>query len=109
MVQITATRELRYAGKRVLPGDTFEASDKDAKILVAVKRATHGPTPAAAAPAHVLATRAAPIEREAAPEALPGPQTYSRRDMAAEAQSGPTGAARPSRSSPRARRQEAKS
>lgn len=115
MVQIIATREIRYAGKRVLPGERFDASEKDAKIYVAIKRATlppPEPTPPPRAirtmsapppkPASAASPEAAPApepEAEAAPEATAHPQTYSRRDMAAEPLAGQTGQVRPSPSS----------
>lgn len=97
MVQIIATREIQYAGKRVLAGERFEATEKDAKIYVAVKRAAlpgpveppasiktmAAPEPVEPAPAPVEAAK-----EEAAPEAPPHPQTYSRRDMQAVGQTG---------------------
>lgn len=112
MVEIVATREIKYAGKRVLPGETFDATEKDAKIYVAVKRATlpgsvelpdslktmAAPEPVEPAPEPEHAEPAETVEEEAAPEAPAHPQTYSRRDMTA---AGPTG---PETASPLSRR-----
>lgn len=39
MPMIYAKRELRYAGRTVVAGEGFEASDRDAKLLVAVGKA----------------------------------------------------------------------
>lgn len=39
MVALKVTKELRYAGSQKLPGEIFEASEKDAKILVAIGKA----------------------------------------------------------------------
>jgi len=36
---ITAVRELRYAGRTIVPGEAFDASEKDAKLLVAIGKA----------------------------------------------------------------------
>jgi len=38
-MQLKATRNLWYDGKSYFPGDTFEASDKDAFILKGIKKA----------------------------------------------------------------------
>ena len=40
---IVTTREMRYAGKTYLRDAEFEASDKDAKILTAVRKAAPAP------------------------------------------------------------------
>lgn len=40
---IVSTRELRYAGRTMLHGDRFDASDKDAKILKAIRKAEDVP------------------------------------------------------------------
>lgn len=39
MPTLTAIAELRYAGRTVHPGDDFEASERDAKLLKAIKKA----------------------------------------------------------------------
>jgi hypothetical protein len=123
MVEIVATREIQYAGKRVLAGERFDATEKDAKIYIAVKRATPVPD-RVEAPAmlmtmtapefHAAPEAAAPPEapeapkEEAAPEAPAHPRQYHRRDMVAEPPSGPTGPAKPSPSSRQARPRKAK-
>lgn len=43
MPKLQATTELRYAGKTVRPGDQFDASEKDAKILKAIRKAIDAP------------------------------------------------------------------
>lgn len=103
MVKITATREIQYAGIRVQPGETFDATEKDAKIFVAVKRATLAPATVPQSAPAALTVKAPPApeptpEVEAAPEAPPHPQTYHRRDMVAEPPAGPTGPAKSPRS-----------
>lgn len=113
MVQITATREIHYAGKARLPGETFDVSEKDAKIYVAIKRAKLAramaevpvglksmSAPQSVQPDVAVAAiePAEPLQGEAAPEAQAHPRTYQRRDMVAEA--GLTGSAKRSPSSP---------
>jgi len=39
MPNLIAVREVRYAGRNVFPGEAFEASDKEAKLLVAIGKA----------------------------------------------------------------------
>lgn len=56
MVLLVATRELRYAAKQYELGDTFEASDKDARILQAIKKAKKAP-----------AVKAMPVQRGVLP------------------------------------------
>lgn len=103
MVAIIAAREVRYAGKTYRPGETFEATEKDAKLLVAIKKATTG------APGSAVDLPPAALEGDArhlretyqtvvgkppfsgwAPEELRGRieahqqgRTYNRRDMRA--------------------------
>lgn len=43
MPTLTAIRETKYATRRLLPGDTFECSDKDAPILVGTRKAKYAP------------------------------------------------------------------
>lgn len=67
MPKLQATRELRYAGVTLKPGDIFEASDKDAKVLKLIKKAT-------VAPAVTRATQKPPkVEKVMAPEVAPLP------------------------------------
>lgn len=42
MVQVTATKEVRYAGQNYVPGDKFEASEKDANILSVIGKVSVG-------------------------------------------------------------------
>lgn len=39
MAQLRATRAFPYNSRRLLPGDLFEASDRDARLLLAVRKA----------------------------------------------------------------------
>ncbi len=66
MVLLVATREMRYAAKQYNRGDQFEASDKDARILKAIKKATDAPEEKAPPPR-------APLPRATAPTPPPGP------------------------------------
>lgn len=45
MPKIFAVKEVRYAQRRYLPGDAFDASEKDAKLLTAIGRASYGKKP----------------------------------------------------------------
>lgn len=38
-MQLTATRDMRYAGRRVRKGETFEASAAHATVLIATRKA----------------------------------------------------------------------
>lgn len=79
MQKLTAIREVRYAGINYAAGQSFEASEKDAKLLVAVKKAVYGGAPANKTD---LPKAAAPeVIEEPAP--LPEAPTYWRRDMTA--------------------------
>ena len=33
MIKLTATRSMKYGSRRLVPGDVFDARDKDARIL----------------------------------------------------------------------------
>jgi hypothetical protein len=109
MVKIIATQNLPYGHRRYAAGEEFDASEKDAKLLVKIGRASHvhhtrhleAPEPQIVEPPPPVAEI---TPKEAAPEAQPDPQTYRRRDMVAEApaKAGPTGQAKPSPSSRRA-------
>lgn len=102
MVKIVATQKLPYGSKHYAAGEEFEASDKDARLLVKIGRAAHVQV-AHHAPAAVAATPpepASPEVQEAAQEAPDHPRTYSRRDM----QAAPAGQTGPAKSSPSSRR-----
>lgn len=70
-MRLTAKKELRYAGRQVLAGKEFEATEKDAKILIAINRACLAVDPM---------PEAEPEQKEEAPIK----RTYKRRDMTAE-------------------------
>lgn len=81
-MKLVALKELRYAGATYLPGAMFEAADKDARLLKAVKRAADASTKPAK-PAHVdIPAPPAKEAEEPSPEFVPG--HYQRRDMRAE-------------------------
>lgn len=39
MQRLRASKDFTYATRRLLPGDSFEASDRDARLLIAIKKA----------------------------------------------------------------------
>lgn len=45
-----ATASFRYQTRRLRPGDPFQASDRDARVLVGVKKAREGRIPGRVAP-----------------------------------------------------------
>jgi len=97
MVKIIANQSLPYGAKRYAEGETLEVSEKDAKLLVGIKRARLAPaeTEAPVSLKSMAAPAAAPEpQEEAAPEAPVRPQTYHRRDLTAEPPAGPTGPAK---------------
>lgn len=100
MPNLIATKEVRYAGKTMLAGESFEASDKDAKVLVAIKKAEYG---GAAKNKTDLPKKAAKIEEAPVEPEAPLSRTYHRRDM--QAQDTQTGEDSLSSSSRRGRRQ----
>lgn len=69
-MRLTAKRELRYAGRQVRAGEEFEASEKDAKILMVINRAERAADPLP--------------EPEPRDEDAPKKRAYKRRDMTAE-------------------------
>lgn len=72
-MRLTAKKELRYAGRQVLAGKEFEATEKDAKILIAINRACLAVDP-------MPEPEPEPEQKEEAPKK----RTYKRRDMKAE-------------------------
>lgn len=83
MQKLTAIKEFRYGGAQRFPGDQFDASDKDAKLLAAVGRAEIAKP--RELPRHIETQRATVKKMEAedeAPKSEPG--RYLRRDMQAE-------------------------
>jgi len=43
MPDLIATRDFRYATRALTAGDPFQASNQDARVLIAIKRATPAP------------------------------------------------------------------
>lgn len=101
MVKVIALQSLPYGKKRYAAGDEVEVSEKDARLLIGIKRARAASAPVQSPPAP-LKMKAPTREVEAAPEAPPHPQQYHRRDLTAEP-TGQTGPARASQLSPRGR------
>jgi len=94
MPKLVATKELFYAGKTRNVGDEFDASDKDAKILKAIGKASD-PAPkrgrqvetAALAPAPAPKKEEPPVqqaEAAAATEEFPLRRRYQRRGLRPE-------------------------
>ena len=86
MPMLKATRTVRYGRIEYKAGETFEASDKDARVLIAIKKAVFGP---ASMPGPAIVDRqpapAAPKAEEPAPVPFERPRRqYRRRDMRAE-------------------------
>lgn len=82
MPTLIAIKELHYAGKTRLPGEAFEASDRDAKLLDRIGKARSGlGKNRTDLPESVM--KAKEVEAEPAPL----PQGYQTRHMTAE----PTG------------------
>ena len=76
MPRLKAIKEIRYAGATYFPGEEFEASDKDAKVLVAIQKCE-------AAKAKPKRTPPLIVEKKEEPEPAPlsEPGHYLRRDM----------------------------
>jgi hypothetical protein len=99
-MKITATKGFRYAGREICAGEAFDASDRDAKILIATRKARKGEDPpqvyqsaAFKAPAAAVIEPAPVAEAEpqpaplleAAPEAPVSPRRrYGTRNLTAE-------------------------
>jgi hypothetical protein len=88
MPKVTATREVRYAGVTYTSGQSFEASEKDAKTLKAIKKVVDAtgdaPVSSADLPKAAYQSKTEEAEETAAP--LSG--SYRRRDMRAVGQTG---------------------
>jgi hypothetical protein len=114
MPTLEALKEIFYGRVTYQPGDKFESSEKDAKVLAAVgkAKAVEAPKPAAAPeevqPPQEPQPQAEQKEAEPAPlaEPAPAPMTYRRRDMQAE--DGQTGEAKSPPLSRRGRQQKAR-
>lgn len=106
MVKIIAAQRIPYGKQRYDVGEEIEASEKDARLLVHIGKATLPETRSRTdLPSMQVQTREVVAEKPegAAPEAPTHPQTYSRRDMTAES-AGQTGLEKRSPSSLPARR-----
>ena len=75
MPELIATRAYRYGGRALQPGDPFEASSRDARLLKAIRKAKAAP--------EVVASDEEPSGDEAA-QVSRGRGRYQRRDMRAE-------------------------
>ncbi len=65
MVLLVATKKLRYDGKELVPGNEFEASEKDAMILRAIDKAQN------VAPPVISEPRRAPLPKKTAATPVP--------------------------------------
>ncbi|WP_336334630.1 hypothetical protein [Pseudomonas putida] len=74
-MKMVALKEFRYAGKQLLAGDTFEARDRDVKLLRAINNAKLGDEPDA--------DPGDSGKQNIEPE-TPAKRTYKRRDLKAE-------------------------
>lgn len=93
MKLVVICRELRYAGKNIFAGEQFNATDKDAKILIGIGKARDAGRDPVAEGKIVrqsdLPLAPAVVERDATPPSAPVAdaktrRTYRRRDMTAE-------------------------
>jgi len=82
LVKLVATRTVRYGRVDHEAGETFLASERDAKLLLLLKKATLAPQPKR--PRHIETQPV--VEKKAEPEPRPNvePGHYLRRDMQAE-------------------------
>lgn len=62
-VPMTATKSLIYAGRRLKPGDQFEAARMDARLLAAIRKATYRTAAVDAAPVQKVVTRS-PLDHD---------------------------------------------
>lgn len=73
---LIASRPLRYNARALLAGQEFHASDRDARLLIALGRADpKGPPPVQVEPIEAPVAEPAPLDRPK--------RQYRRRDMAA--------------------------
>jgi hypothetical protein len=91
-MRLIAVMEVFYASRTRNPGDAFEASEQDARILVGLGKAVAPvvdtpPEPAKASepiPPAVVAQDDASLFNESAEKEPPRKRTYKRRDLVAE-------------------------
>lgn len=73
MIRLKALKPLRYATRRLLPGDEFEAKPRDVRVLLATRKVSQVREPAAVpAPPPAVAEK---IAAAVAPSAPPAPPT----------------------------------
>lgn len=87
-MQLIARKAFTYGGARIRPGDAFDATRKDGKVLVAIGRASEGPSGIAQ-----LTSMSVELPEQDPPEVIvttdaePEPKTkraYKRRDLTSE-------------------------
>jgi hypothetical protein len=91
-MRLIAVMEVFYASRTRNPGDAFEASEQDARILVGLGKAVAPvvdtpPEPAKASepvPPPLIARDDPPLFEEPAEKEAPRKRTYKRRDLVAE-------------------------
>ena len=71
-MQMVALKEFRYAGRQLLPGDAFEARDRDVRLLQAISNARPDGEPGAS------------VELGQNGPPAPAKRPYKRRGMKAE-------------------------
>jgi len=71
-MQMVALKEFRYAGQQLLPGDAFEARDRDVRLLQAINNARLVDEPDAS------------TDQEQKSSPVLSKRSYKRRDMKAE-------------------------
>ncbi|MCV4343243.1 hypothetical protein [Pseudomonas capsici] len=71
-MQMVALKEFRYAGQQLLPGDAFEACERDVRLLKAIKNA------------RLDGESDASTEQEQKGSPILAKRIYKRRDMKAE-------------------------
>lgn len=83
MPRLIATREVRYSGVTHKPGEEFEASEKDARILKGIGKAADPEKRETVPPRRALRTTA--LAEDAGEDAgEPARRRYRRRDLTAE-------------------------
>lgn len=76
MIPMICTKALPYAGRRLNPGDAFNArGESDARLLAAIGKAVRAPTPIPVAPPVVPSTLTPSVPPIAAPEPVSEPAT----------------------------------
>lgn len=88
MPRLKATKSMRYASRRLEPGDEFDANNRDARVLKAIGKAEDAPEPrrGPGRPRREPVVEAPPVEPIVEPddEQTRTVPRYLRRDMQAE-------------------------